>query len=118
MDEVVKQKWIEALRSGEYEQGKAALNHMNKRFCCLGVLGDLYAKETGEQWSNAGGGEYALNEEAYFLPPSVVKWAGLEDDNPALPKLPRGFPKTCRLAALNDNGESFSRIADLIEKYL
>lgn len=33
----LKKKWIEALRSGDYMQGRSALNERG-RFCCLGVL--------------------------------------------------------------------------------
>lgn len=32
-----KTKWIEALRSGRYEQGRGHMEH-NGTFCCLGVL--------------------------------------------------------------------------------
>jgi len=39
----VKKLWIEALRSGKYEQGRGALNKDGK-FCCLGVLCDLAVK--------------------------------------------------------------------------
>ena len=45
----IKQKWINALRSGEYEQGRKSLRDRNK-YCCLGVLCDLHAKETGNKW--------------------------------------------------------------------
>jgi hypothetical protein len=40
MDANLKTKWVEALRSGKYEQGKRALCHEGK-FCCLGVLADV-----------------------------------------------------------------------------
>jgi hypothetical protein len=44
-----KEKWVEALESGEYEQGQGCLNGSGK-FCCLGVLCDLYdADKWGEQ---------------------------------------------------------------------
>lgn len=33
-------KWLEALRSGEYEQGTGYLNN-SKKYCCLGVLGKV-----------------------------------------------------------------------------
>jgi len=39
-NEQVKQ-WTDALRSGEYKQGKGALCNVNG-FCCLGVLCDLH----------------------------------------------------------------------------
>ena len=34
---MLKDKWIAALRSGKYKQGKGALQR-NESFCCLGVL--------------------------------------------------------------------------------
>ena len=37
MDPALKAKWVEALRSGEYEQGRGALLR-DGRYCCLGVL--------------------------------------------------------------------------------
>lgn len=37
MNAELKAKWVEALRSGEYQQGKKRLKHMG-RYCCLGVL--------------------------------------------------------------------------------
>lgn len=41
----VKAKWITALRSGEYRQGRGSLRE-HDAYCCLGVLCDLHAKET------------------------------------------------------------------------
>lgn len=37
-------KWVQALRSGEYKQGKDALRD-NDKFCCLGVACEVYKKE-------------------------------------------------------------------------
>jgi len=36
-----KKRWVEALRSGKYEQGKFTLISPNRKFCCLGVAFDL-----------------------------------------------------------------------------
>jgi hypothetical protein len=30
-------KWVEALRSGEFEQGRNAMNNEDNSYCCLGV---------------------------------------------------------------------------------
>lgn len=38
MDAELKAKWIEALRSGKYEQGNRFLQSVDHKFCCLGVL--------------------------------------------------------------------------------
>lgn len=35
-----KKKWVEALRSGKYKQGKEALCFGDK-YCCLGVLCEI-----------------------------------------------------------------------------
>jgi len=37
----IKQKWLEALRSGKYQQGRQALRNRDQQFCCLGVLCDV-----------------------------------------------------------------------------
>lgn len=42
MNKAIKKKWLKALRSGEYEQGRERLCSIAEdgthRFCCLGVL--------------------------------------------------------------------------------
>jgi len=40
MNPEIKQKWIVALRSGEYNQGKGYLC-INNKYCCLGVLSEI-----------------------------------------------------------------------------
>lgn len=40
MDAQLKAKWVEALRSGKYRQGRSTLKHSGS-FCCLGVLCDV-----------------------------------------------------------------------------
>lgn len=37
----LKQKWLGALRSGQYQQGTGVLRDKFDRFCCLGVLCDV-----------------------------------------------------------------------------
>jgi hypothetical protein len=49
----IKQKWVNDLKSGEYKKGKGYL-HKEDTYCCLGVLCDLYQKETGQgAWTDA-----------------------------------------------------------------
>jgi hypothetical protein len=39
MDKKIKEKWVQALRSGEYKQGTTLLyNKEQNTYCCLGVL--------------------------------------------------------------------------------
>ena len=86
MKEKIKTLWTEALRSGEYEQGQeqlktdAAEGHKDK-FCCLGVLTDLYCKDKGVSWEEAT--ELARCPEDYnptqaisYMPECVASWAG------------------------------------------
>src|SRR5690242_16385148 len=48
MNQDIKKKWVDALKSGEYTQGQFVLRSFEDTYCCLGVLCDLYAKETGK----------------------------------------------------------------------
>jgi hypothetical protein len=105
MKQDIKAKWISALRSGEYEQGKQALK-LDHTFCCLGVLCDIHSKETGTEWKD---GYY--NESRSFLPRAVIYWAELEEN-------PNIYYNTMSLSSLNDSGSTFLQIADLIEAQL
>lgn len=44
MNEELKKRWVDALRSGKYAQGQLYLNK-DRRFCCLGVLCDLLVED-------------------------------------------------------------------------
>lgn len=42
MNPDLKHKWIEALRSGKYEQGEeGTLKDLKGGYCCIGVLGEI-----------------------------------------------------------------------------
>lgn len=119
MNPEVKVKWLAALRSGQYKQAIGALCRENGH-CCLGVLCDIHAKETGSEWGGwmrIGGNSMKrsyLGGETSLLPDVVVRWAGLTSNSPAV--YPDG--KFDDLASVNDNGAEFPVIADLIEKHL
>jgi hypothetical protein len=116
MNPIIKEKWVKALRSGEYKQGKGILRAGEASFCCLGVLCDLYGRDTGEEWK--GGGcedddceEYAMSGATALLPVDVQDWAGLGDEDPLV--------KEHTLSEWNDSqGRDFAAIADLIEEAL
>jgi hypothetical protein len=111
MDYQIKQLWIDALRSGEYKQGRGRLKR-DDAYCCLGVLCDLHRKETGAKWwrsRDPGVDEYLCSSAA--LPMQVTCWAGLKQDDPRT----KGVQT---LAQLNDSGMDFQTIADIIEKEL
>jgi hypothetical protein len=131
MNSQVKEKWIAALRSGEYAQASERLRS-NDGFCCLGVLCDLYAQEPFTQgWKFNGEYEesplpmdyWYFDGESEFLPQSVMEWAGLSLPNP-LVKLDfeeedeMSWSYRDEISNLNDSGYSFTELADIIEKQL
>lgn len=118
MNQRIKKLWIKALRSGKYKQGEGYLrrNGDAERFCCLGVLCDLYRKATGEgEWSDRA---FCLPDGSFsasVLPVRVIEWAGLSaHTDPMNPRLGRVH----NASSLNDNGKTFSEIADRVERYL
>lgn len=124
MKQIVKEKWVKALRSGKYTKGKGALKTKKNTYCCLGVLTDLYSKETGRgKWTKnkLDDPAFKVNNETNggTLPRSVQKWAGLNDPNP---RVWVGTVVTRRektLASVNDHTRaSFKGIAKLIETNL
>ena len=130
MNKEIKQKWLEALRSGEYKQGKTRLhNTTDKTFCCLGVLCEVAIKEgvkldTLEVDAETYGTDQPYRKykcisyagESTVLPDTVIAWAGLPDCNPSINK---ASPNTHdSLASINDRGVDFLAIADLIEANL
>jgi hypothetical protein len=75
----IKEKWITALESGEYRKGKGHLRSGDS-FCCLGVLCDLYHKETNNgEWKriDPSGNVYYFLNNGMYLPDVVCDWAGV-----------------------------------------
>lgn len=107
LDPEVKEKWLAALRSGEYEQGDGQLCY-NGKFCCLGVLNDVldlgypegygYLTDAPRATRDRFKGKYGidLGVGALILPEDIQS----------------------ELAHMNDHGRTFAEIADYIEEYL
>lgn len=100
--------WVQALRSGEYKQIKGELQNEGGH-CCLGVLCDVWAKETG------GSGYVTSPINGEFVggvldtqPNSIKNWVGLSTDA-------GDSAYGNSLAELNDEGVSFLELADIIE---
>lgn len=88
----LKDKWIAALRSGEFEQNRGSL-YWKGKYCCLGVL----AKVSG------------LNEMTWESEGCIPSTYVLLDE--AI-----GGHWVSQLAGMNDNlGASFSEIADYVD---
>jgi hypothetical protein len=116
MNQEIKAKWVAELRSGKRLQAQGFLRvYAADRFCCLGVLCDLHAQETGQEWRPLTGGIGEYLQMVSGLPTDVMEWAGL-DQSYGADVLTGG--KVHSLPFLNDHGTSFERIADLIEEQL
>lgn len=115
--------WVDALRSGEYTQGKQALKFTKAGkcyHCCLGVLCELYDKYNEEKLvqdiyntMKDTTPVVSFNMETEFLPEAVRKWAGLDN---LRGRFSYHMGEACCLMIMNDMGCSFEQIADVIEQ--
>ena len=127
MDKVIKARWVNALKSGNYKQGIEKLRTKDDDggmiYCCLGVLCDIaFRDEPGlfpTGWEEQERED--KNESELFPIRAVWKWAGMEqcDQGDFNIPAPGGGP-TIRgtLSELNDKGATFEQIADCIEEKL
>lgn len=136
MNKEIKEKWVNALRSGDYHQTAGMLRRKGDEFldfttpdsfCCLGVLCDLYCKSERDRWlppDEPGFPAFGIQEQddtglppcidKTELPSCVMQWADLDCSNPRI----ECEMEVRTLADLNDSGRSFKEIADLIEQQL
>ena len=127
MDPEVKKRWLDALRNGEYQQGRHSLKRAFPYFgdpeladenraysyCCLGVLCEIEAPDEFR----------AEGTSHYYLEQDDEKWFGNQKHTSHLNKklltrfgIDRGSMYS--LASMNDGGESFEKIALWIEENL
>jgi hypothetical protein len=118
-------KWLKALRSGEFKQGKGYLASVDHRgsesYCCLGVACELFRRENPEvidrkRVDGAVAGNCTniaeiiqFNGENLYLPKEVRDWLGLKN------RLGADGSGRVNLSYLNDEGLSFEGIATTIE---
>lgn len=113
--------WLDALRSGDYQQGSGSLRPSQDAYCCLGVLCDVYQRETGN-------GEFDVDRQGFFAagefdeacpPRAVLDWIGCDDLDGDFLVTPDECDKKKNVVALNDGHfcekRSFAEIADLLE---
>lgn len=114
-------KWIAALRSGEYRQGRGLLCSLfdGEKYCCLGVACELYRQEnpgyTTEDSSARARRTYGINRNAIVLPPEVASWLGLNNSLGS-----HIYGRNAKLDLINANDTqclTFPQIADLIESH-
>lgn len=114
MHPAIKQRWVRALRSGEYQQSAGCLRTADG-FCCLGVLCDLYAKEHGLKWTNIDKPtDHGIMGEFVYLPTEVAKWANIDKFGIIV----RELGTNVDLSDLNDKGHPFRDIATAIDENL
>ena len=97
MKTALKQKWVQALRSGKYEQGSGRLRE-DDCFCCIGVLADILDPAGwNDDWWN--GQDCTLTDDGC----DTAELDAQAHDH---------------LTEMNDNGMPFPKIADWIEENL
>lgn len=117
MNKKVKKMWVDRLKELPPErQGKAHLYQTDTdQMCCLGVLCEIAVEQgviaPGKPDFRSYYLEYGLSNNFEFLPIEVIKWAGLNLQDPQIGKY--------TATQYNDNeGKSFVQIANLINRYL
>ena len=128
MDAQLKAKWVEALRSGEYEQAREMLHDVaNGGYCCLGVLCKVMGAEFGpgsEKHEDEDGATLLMFDHVPVLDGRVLS---NNDDEKLKDSLCKelGIPDQSELISRNDGKKrlgihkhSFAEIADYIEKNL
>lgn len=102
MNPSIKERWVQALRSGNYVQGTDLLRSKSNEFCCLGVLCDLYIQDHDEDWEEACSACYVCDGIDTEPSVAVQDWAE--------------FYNVVKLIEMNDTEmEPFHVIADYIE---
>jgi|688.fasta_scaffold608381_2 hypothetical protein len=121
MNIAIAERWVEALRSGKYTQGKNLLKQKYESgqiaYCCLGVLCELYMHDHPDnpfqpalqlempKADSDNGDRYVFGSDCEIPPAAIQKWAGIYR------------PSCVELAEFNDSGESFDELADRISEY-
>lgn len=135
----IAKQWIDALKSGTYQQGQGKLHATDIKgecmYCCLGVLCDLFMQQNPNELEvqvvtrkdQALAQHYQMmsqfddsitvyNNESVVLPLRVREWAGMSD------ALGRFIDSESHgqdsLAELNDHGMSFAKLADVITAHV
>ena len=142
MKREIADKWVAALRSGEYKQARETLAcDARTKHCCLGVLCELAIEDGVEMDVAEIEAEIEMDEvestartyilfagEAGGLPATVQHWADVKSrdawvlkdaiDDSLLDRLPQEYQRgeKVSLAMLNDHGVEFGDIADIIDE--
>lgn len=109
----LKEKWLKALRSGDYHQGRTRLRDIHDQFCCLGVLCDMSSKGSWrrDQHDTI---SYRFELKGTDNEPLTAMMGSLHQY--ALKEFGLSSSAEITLIRMNDHGESFEEIADWIEE--
>ena len=134
----IAKQWVDALKSGTYQQGQGKLHATDIKgecmYCCLGVLCDLYMQQNPDeldvkvvtrksdafpqhfQMLSIGDDSLTVyDNESVVLPLRVREWAGMSDP---LGRFWNENRVEDSLAELNDHGMSFTLLADVITAHV
>jgi len=127
MNPEIKKRWLAALRSGEYKQGRAKLRTRDT-YCCMGVLCDVLKDDVNGKWTDDEEFKTKYASRALFPPKQIHDLAGFDVSSNAVFQAEQVRSITGKgistkgsvgFASLNDTFElSFDEIADIIEAYL
>ena len=106
LPKVFKQKWLAALRSGEYEQGQSQLHEFGE-FCCLGVACVVVGYDTSEM-----GDDSTIGSDFNKVPRM------LRDDSHNGLIVDNLIMRNDGMDEFKGDAQTFSEIADYIEKEL
>lgn len=115
MNKEIKEKWVEALRSGKYKQGEGWLKRRGSKegefsFCCLGVLVDVDGHTWKDDHSLAC--QYPESKNGNLVASSSELYSEYRN------KIGLTQRDAHFLIMQNDNGSSFEFIANWIEENL
>lgn len=96
MSKIVKKKWLNALRSGDYKQTTGALQD-EKGYCCLGVLCEITGNASNRVMGSCGFPKTDVID-------TPLEFCGLSSN------------MQNKLADLNDGGSGFDAIASYISR--
>lgn len=110
-------KWIDALRSGEYAQGRRYLCDFQNRYCCLGVACRVF--DVPEVRRDEDRVYFGKSFNYGAAPEEVVESLSLRThlgDLATVYEIGR-IKEMARLSQANDSGATFSEIADFCEQH-
>lgn len=127
----VKKLIVDALLSGEYQQGTRYMKYIDYNqdnklcFCILGVISDLYLKLNNKVWDYFENGTYGYSTNKYnnqfwcVLSHEVRMWAGFDYSLGGLSKsVEYNSNEYSTLSSLNDSGMTFAEFVDVINNHM